>query len=425
MIIQRILVMGRVLLIALCCMIPAAASAENSETPPAHSAVAQGARLGGDNSQTRLIIDLSSQVQASVSAMENPFRIIIDLPDVSFREENTDQEGRSRGLVKGFRFGHISDTHSRVVVDVTQPVAVSEPEIIAAIDGQPARLVVTFRPVDQDAFRQQEAFKKGLEAAKVIAEKPEDAAPKEEAAIKAEDSGKRIIVLDPGHGGIDVGARAASGEEEKDIVLMFSRALKENIEKTGRYKVFLTRDSDKFITLDGRVSFARRHQAALFISVHADSLANPFGVRGATIYTLSERASDQAAALLAEKENLSDANAGFQVSEDNNGVVDILFDLTQRETKVFSAAFARLVKRSVQGAMELNKNPIRSARFRVLRAYDVPSVLLELGYMSNQKDLAQLTSPQWRQKASSSLVKAIDAFFGSQNEAVVGTIPRP
>ena len=210
----------------------------------------------------------------------------------------------------------------------------------------------------------------------------------------------------PGHGGIDNGTRAASGELEKSIVLEFSLLLRDQIEKSGKYRVVMTRTDDTFVPLAERVNMARSRQAWLFISIHADALARGDGdAQGATIYTLSETASDAAAARLAESENRADAIAGLDLSAEPDDVADILFDLARRETKTFSVQFARGLVTEMRNATRMHKDPLRSAGFRVLKAPDVPSVLIELGYVSNRGDLKSLTSEAWRNRTAASIAQ--------------------
>jgi N-acetylmuramoyl-L-alanine amidase len=276
----------------------------------------------------------------------------------------------------------------------------------------PPRLLIELAPTDRQSFDTAAA------AANVFglsAKKPQIA------ALPAQGpSSKPVIVLDPGHGGVDLGASSAHGDIEKDIVLDFATALAAKLESQGRYKVVLTRGADVFIPLNERVQIARDANAALFVSIHADTLYEAH-VQGATVYTVSERASDSEAARLADKENQADAAAGV-VTEDVAEVHDILQDLTRRETRAYSHMFSRTLVALWKKAAQLNKNPQRSAGFRVLKALDVPSVLLELGYLSNEKDLANLVSPEWREKAAGTLAGAIDSFFAQRN---IGTATIP
>ena len=230
-----------------------------------------------------------------------------------------------------------------------------------------------------------------------------------------------LVVIDPGHGGIDNGTRAASGEQEKTLVLDFSLMLRDKIEKTGKYRVAMTRTDDTFVALADRVELARARQASLFISIHADALRRGEGdAQGATIYTLSERASDAAAARFAEAENRADVIAGLDLSSEPSDVAGILIDLAKRETKTFSLQFARTMVGELKNAVRLHQNPLKSARFVVLRAPDVPSVLVELGYVTNKADLQSLVSAEWRGRTADAIVQAIHTFFttrlaGGQN----------
>ena len=223
-----------------------------------------------------------------------------------------------------------------------------------------------------------------------------------------------LIVLDPGHGGIDNGTQAA-GEMEKNLVLGFGLALRDRIEKSGKYRVVMTRTDDTFIPLNDRVKVARNASAALFVSIHADALPRREGdAQGATIYTLSDKASDAEAERLADAENKSDAIGGVNLTDEPTEVADILIDLAQRETRTFSNRFARLLMGEMKTTARMHKHPLKSAGFRVLKAPDVPSVLVELGYVSNKGDLDHLVSEKWRSKTVGSMAQAIDVFLAKR-----------
>jgi len=213
------------------------------------------------------------------------------------------------------------------------------------------------------------------------------------------------VVLDPGHGGLDSGTIAPStGDNEKTIVLDFALKLRDKLEKTGKYRVAMTRSDDHFVPLADRVRFARTNQAALLISIHADALAHrDTKGHGATVYTLSETASDTEAARLADAENRADLIAGVDLSAEPDDVTDILIDLAQRETKSFSMQFARGLVSEVKTSARLNERPLKAAGFRVLTAPDVPSVLVELGFVTNPQDLKLLTSDAWRGRVADSI----------------------
>ena len=221
---------------------------------------------------------------------------------------------------------------------------------------------------------------------------------------------QRVVVLDPGHGGADPGAIGVSGVYEKDITLAAAREIKRALEQAGGYKVLLTRNDDRFIRLRDRVEFARRAGAELFVSVHADSVASR-DVRGASVYTLSGTASDSEAAALAEKENKADLIAGLDLSGESSEVTNILIDLAQRETMNQSAAFAGHVVEQLADATGLLPNPHRFAGFAVLKAPDIPSVLIELGFLSNRNDERALLKSDSRTRVAAAMAKAIDGYL--------------
>jgi N-acetylmuramoyl-L-alanine amidase len=366
--------------------------------------VATDARLAGDDKQTRLVIDLNQKIDVRAFTIADPYRVVVDIPQVNFQFPPRIGE-HSRGVIKAFRFGLVMKGRSRIVVDVTGPVRVTKAFVVDPAEGQPARLVLDVSPVDRETFLRAAAIDNRLPR---VAEPP---TPHDNAAKSAGDS-RPVIVVDPGHGGIDTGTHAPSGEQEKTLVLAFATMLRDRLEKTGKYRVVMTRSDDTFVQLADRVRFARAQQAQLFISIHCDALARGGGAAdGATVYTLSDKASDAEAQRLADAENRADVIAGVNLAEEPGDIADILIDLAQRETKTFSSAFARSVVSEFKSAARLHKNPLRSAGFRVLKAPDVPSVLIELGYVSNAADLKQLVSDQWRTRTSEAVTRAVHTYF--------------
>jgi N-acetylmuramoyl-L-alanine amidase len=222
-----------------------------------------------------------------------------------------------------------------------------------------------------------------------------------------------VVVIDPGHGGLDSGTRARDGSEaEKNLVLDFAVMLRDKLDKTGKYRVVLTRSDDTFVPLADRVRLARSRNAQLFISIHCDALARGDGdAQGATVYTLSDHATDAEAAKLADAENRADVISGVDLSVEPDDIAGILIDLAQRETRAFSQQLAKHVVTELKTAARMHKHPLKSAGFRVLRAPDVPSVLIELGYVSSRKDLKELMSENWRTRAGDAIVKAVDGYF--------------
>jgi N-acetylmuramoyl-L-alanine amidase len=319
---------------------------------------------------------------------------------------------------------------SRIVFDLTGPAKIANCYVLDAANGQPPRLVLEFVETDRTAFVQSLAPESRPELRPAIADATgpatTEALPNAEAGksganpeLKPEPKSmsadpRPLIVIDPGHGGLDNGTQS-NGESEKNLVLNFGLALRDRIEKSGKYRVVMTRTDDTFIPLDDRVKIARTQSAALFVSIHADFLPHREGdVQGATIYTVSDRASDAEAAKLAETENRADAIGGVNLTEEPTDVADILIDLAQRETRTFSNRFARLLASEMKNATRMYKHPLKSAGFRVLKAPDVPSVLVELGYVSNKGDLEHLVSESWRSKTAGSMAQAIDAFFAKR-----------
>jgi N-acetylmuramoyl-L-alanine amidase len=399
-----------------CAQLTPVQSAEGQ--PPAPAAVsnfpiASDARLAGDAKQTRFVLDLDKPIAHRAFALADPYRIVIDIPQVSFQlPAGVGIAGR--GLIKAFRYGLVMPGGSRIVFDLTGPAKIANSYVLEAANGQPPRLVLELTEVDRTAFMQSLASEPRPELRPAVADAKavQPAAPAKPAGPP---DNRPVIVIDPGHGGPDNGTQAGGSDfMEKNLVLTFGLALRDRIEKSGKYRVVMTRDEDTFIALDERVRIARIQSAALFVSIHADALPKGEGdAQGATIYTLSEKASDAKAERLAEAENRSDSIAGVTISEEP-AVTDILIDLAQRETRTFSNRFARLVVGEMKTTARMHKHPLKSAGFRVLKAPDVPSVLIELGYVSNKDDLQQLMSENWRSKTVGAVAKAIDGFFSKR-----------
>jgi N-acetylmuramoyl-L-alanine amidase len=387
---------------------PSGAAAENGGREAAPSgdsqSVATDIRIGGDDKQTRFVVDLSRKIDITAFMLADPYRVVVDLPRTTFKlPANTGE--RARGLVKAFRYGLIMQGGSRIVLDTKAPVRLEKAFVIDAAEGQPARLVLDLVATDRASFMRNITLA-NRSAQQSASARPSDAPP------KVEGDARPLIVIDPGHGGIDNGAKGTGGELEKDVVLAFALTLREKLEAQGKYRVAMTRSEDEFIALGERVRFARSRNAALFVSVHADALPKREGLaEGATVYTLSENASDAEAARLAETENKADVIAGVDLTAEPDDVANILVDLAQRETKTFSMQFARTVVDELKSAARLHKHPLKSAGFKVLLAPDVPSVLVELGYMSTKDDLKQLTSANWRARTAQALAQAVDAYF--------------
>jgi len=409
---------------------PATGSAVPTATLPVPATglnfpVASDARLAGDARQTRFILDLDRAIPFRAFALADPYRVILDIPQVSFKlAAGTGAAGR--GLIKAFRYGLVMPGGSRIVFDLTGPAKIAKSYVLEAANEQPPRLVIEFEEVDRTTFVQLLAPENRPELRPAIADANAAVARVDAlaAAKPAQMADSRpLIVIDPGHGGVDNGTQAGGGDVmEKNLVLGFGLALRDRIEKSGKYRVVMTRTDDTFIPLNDRVKVARTQGAALFVSIHADALPRREGdAQGATIYTLSDKASDAEAERLAENENKSDAIGGVNLTDEPTEVADILIDLAQRETRTFSNRFARLLMGEMKNTARMHKHPLKSAGFRVLKAPDVPSVLVELGYVSNKGDLEHLVSENWRSKTVASMAQAIDAFF-AKRLATAGTV---
>ena len=414
---------------------------------PSSAPVASDARLAGDVVHTRFILDLDQAVTFRAFTLTDPYRIVVDLPEVNFRvPPGTGAQGR--GLVKAFRYGLVLPGGSRIVMDLTGPARIVNSYVLNPANGQPPRLVLELEEVDRTSFLQSLGSDSQLDLKPTIAATtptvptapvvsttpvvvpsapqvapvvaaipkpmpgpvPAPPQPQPQASTPAVDK-RPVVVIDPGHGGDDNGTQMGS-ETEKSLVLGFALALRQTLEKSGKCRVVMTRDDDTFIPLADRVRIARSQSAALFVSIHADALPRSEGdAQGATIYTLSDKASDAEAQKLADAENRADAIGGVKLDDEPTDVADILIDLVQRETRTFSNRFAHLLMSEVKNSMRMHKHPLKSAGFKVLKAPDVPSVLVELGYVSNKDDFEHLVSDSWRSKAAASMSKAIDIFL--------------
>jgi N-acetylmuramoyl-L-alanine amidase len=379
------------------------------------AASATAARLSGDKTRTKFSLDLSAGVMAEIYTLANPYRVIVDLPDVSFRlADGTGQKGT--GLVRTFRYGLFAEKKARIVLDTTGPVRIEHAGMTAEPNGR--AIVFTFDMVTTAP----ESFGMGTGADRATDEAapssaPEAGSPGERS--KSKHAGKPIIMIDPGHGGIDGGAVSAANVLEKNVVLAVGKELARQLNAGGRYDVRLTRQSDVFISLDQRLKLSLQHEVDLFISLHADSLAEAHGassIRGATVYTLSERASDEHARRMAEKENNSDAVAGLSVTKGHGDdeVNSILFDLMKRETANFSTDFSNALIKTLKKTNILSRVPKRAAAFKVLKQTHAPSVLIELGYLSHPEDEKLLNTPAWHRQTATSIAQSVDAYFAKR-----------
>jgi N-acetylmuramoyl-L-alanine amidase len=373
--------------------------------------IVMSARIGEHDDRTRLVIELSDPVNLRAFALAGPDRVVIDMPEVSWRL-GAPPRPSGFGSVKSYRYGTFRAGNSRMVIDLNQPVTVSDALVIPPSSGFGYRVVIDLFPTNRAKFDAQAGWPADLK-------KRESDAEKLAAMIAAQQTpaarggGKKVVVIDPGHGGLDSGTIGVNGLMEKDLALAEGLKLARELRARG-YSVFMTRDSDTFIPLRQRVAIGRSHKADLFIALHADS--NPDGgVTGTSIYTLNDGRSDREAAALARRENQSDIIAGVDLSGDNNPVAPILINLAQRDTINKSSQFATSALKELGQVTDiLARSPHRSASLAVLVAPDVPAVLIELGYLSNEVDAGQMNTDAWRGKVARAIAEAVDAQFSPQ-----------
>ena len=371
---------------------------------------AKHAELKSDANSTKFLLGLSAGVRAEIFTLANPYRVVVDLPDVAFHlPDGTGQKGR--GLVSAFRYGLLAEGKARVVIDTTGPVIIKRADMTAK-EGSAVELAIELAPTSVQSFGSGTGGARNAAAA-AKAEPPPTPKPLRQQRAKP------LVLIDAGHGGIDPGAAGVSNLKEKTLVLAVAHALKAQLAGGGRYDVKMTRATDVFVSLDQRLKMSRDLDADLFISLHADSIAQKGfanAVRGATVYTLSEQASDEEARRMAEKENNSDAIAGLQTAkfEEEGEVRNILIDLLKRETSNFSADFSNALVKRLGTSISLSGRPQRSAAFKVLRQADTPSVLVELGYMSNPEDEKLLNSAAWQRRVAAAIGAAVDSYFSKR-----------
>ncbi|MDX3973478.1 N-acetylmuramoyl-L-alanine amidase [Shinella sp.] len=365
--------------------------------------LAFAARIAGDDARTRLVIDFDRKPEFKVHYVANPYRVLIDLPETDFGIKTEELE--ARGIFSDIRYGTMAAGRSRIVLTASRPIGVVLAEVQEEQGATSYRLVVDTAIVTDQVFQANMEKQSWQEAS---ATTTGEQAPVMLPGSRAE--GPFVIAVDAGHGGIDNGARGGvTKTEEKHVTLAFASELAGALNKLPGTRAILTRDKDEFLSLSQRVQLARNEGANLLISIHADTLRQK-DIRGATVYTISDKASDSLAASLAERENLSDQIAGISFVDEPAEVADILLDLTRRETQAFSINLAQSIVGNFKNEVLLINNPHRHAGFRVLTAPDVPSILLELGFMSNKDDEKLLVDPAWQKKVAGLVAKAVDEY---------------
>jgi len=375
--------------------------------------IVMGTRIGEHTDKTRFVVEVSDPITLRTFTLRNPNRVVVDMPAVQWHMDNAPRPS-GNGAIRAYRYGQFRSGNSRFVIDLNTPVAVAPVLIIPPSNGYGYRAVIDLTPATQDVFDKAAGWPEDLRAREAAAEQLASLPPAPSATPQPVE--KHVVVIDAGHGGIDSGTSGVNGLMEKDLVLDEALRLGRELVKRG-YTVHLTRDTDIFIPLTERTRIARSWRADLFISLHADSNPSP-AISGLSIYTLSERGSDREANALARKENQSDVIAGVDLGGGNSTVAPILIDLAQRDTMNRSSRFATGAIAALTGATDiLPRQAHRSAAFVVLKAPDVPAVLIELGYLSNASDAEQMNTARWRNGVAGAIATAVDGFFNSATGA--------
>ena len=357
-------------------------------------------RIGPHADKTRFVLDANKVFSYRVFLLSKPYRVVIDLPNISWRAPLKGLR-KPQGSIANYRFGLFRPGNSRVVLDVTGPVKVLRHAFLERDKESPPRFFIDLKPVDAETY---ESSKNDVFARNWNKGEASISTPRVASKARDQRDNRKVIMIDPGHGGVDPGAIGPRGTFEKRVTLRVAKSVKHALEASGRYTVRLTRDRDIYVPLRDRFSKAESVGAELFISLHADTIKNR-RVRGASVYTLSEKASDSEAEALATKENRSDIIAGVDLTEQSDTVTSILIDMRQRHTKDQSAYFARFMVDNLAKDIRLLRNTHRFAGFAVLKSPDVPSVLVELGYLSNRDDEKMLGTRAFRKRVFCFLLK--------------------
>lgn len=363
-----------------------------------------GVRIGQHGTVTRLVFDLSGKAPYEAFTLADPYRVVIDLDGVDWRLR-ADPRVVPGGPIASIHHGAFRPGRMRVVFSMKTPVFIRRTFTLGPRGGAAYRIAVDLQTTNRTEHKGELEPRQAAREPVASNGRTYVVAPGRKPVME-----RRVVVIDAGHGGIDPGTIGTRGTQEKTITLALARQLAAQLEATGRYRAVLTRKDDEIVPLRERVRIARKAHADLFISIHANSIADE-QVRGASVYTLSETASDKEAAALAAKENKADIIAGVDLGKEEPRVANILIDLAQRETMNLSARFARQLVDQLGQEVRLLHRTHRFAGFAVLKAPDVPSVLLELGYLSNPEDERQLRRSSYRAKVAAAIVRAIDKYF--------------
>lgn len=364
-------------------------------------------RVTGTEERARLVIDLASKTEFALVSLSGPNRLAIDVRAATMSVPQPTGEPAEAGLISQYTVEQAAPDRVRTTLVLSAAAQVQQAYILDPFEDQPARLVVDIIPATDEVFAENVERDRVASTTVPVADASTPAGGSELPIAT-----RPLVVIDPGHGGIDSGAETTNGIKEKDIVLAFALKLQELLVESGRFDVALTREDDTFLRLEERVALARTNKADIFISIHADSFQQP-EIRGASVYTRDENATDVLDKVLADSENKTDVIAGFAMPQMAPEVVDILLDLMRREMRHQSFLAAQAIVHQLEPSVALRRFPVRQADFFVLQAPDVPSVLIELGFLSNSDDIANLMQGEWQDRTADALARGISTYFDS------------
>jgi N-acetylmuramoyl-L-alanine amidase len=388
------------------------ASAGWSVAFAAKGATATDIEIVAKGDVTRFFTELTRATGFTATVLAEPYRVVIDLEDVDF-DLPPGIGHKPVGLVRQVRYGIVEKGKSRIVIDTDGPVLITQSQLLQKKGKVKPRIALDLVATTPEAFKAaQNRDAASPSSPETTASIPALVPEAKVVPPPPKSDGRRVIVIDPGHGGIDPGAMSRSKTKEKDVVFAFAKMLEKQLQESGKYDVRLTRPDDRYMSLSARVAFTRAAQADLFIAIHADTVRGQT-VSGTTLYTLSEKASDEEAEALALKENRVDIIAGVDLGAQVGDVADVLIDLVQRESKNHAQLFSQDALKALKGVTSMTGKPLRSAGFVVLKSPDVPSVLVELGYLSSRNDEKKLKDPRWQGRMAAAFAKAIDAHFAA------------
>lgn len=361
-------------------------------------------RFGRQSDTTlRIVVHMDKKSDFQIFTLENPYRLVVDWEDTNMEKDLLSKMPVQILFIKDIRIGNPFPNKTRLVLETKSAITFKDGFFLSPSEREKSwRFVVDVSSSKTSKPPQQT----------VLFPIKKTPPPEQNYTQKMT---KPLIVIDPGHGGEDPGAISYTGRYEKNLTLQMAKEIKKSIESTGKYRVVLSRKTDKALALRNRIAFAHENKAALFISIHADSAKNK-KARGLSVYTISEKASDKEAQMLAESENKADIILGINLNNEAPEVSNILIDLAKRDTMEKSSHFANILVDKMGKRVTLVKGAHRFAGFVVLKSPNIPSVLLEIGYLSNKEEEKLLATSVYRAKLTKSIVEAIDSYFNTLYE---------